>query len=147
MPQIASDKTGNYVYFGGDIESYSIFGKDTLRSVGGEDEYPFIARWQGIINNTTDIESITEPVISSIHLFPNPSNGIFTIQANSQQLLANSYLEIYNVLGAKVYSHYQISKSSNYQIDLSNQHNGIYLYRVLNENGGLIGEGKVVIAH
>lgn len=144
--QIASDKTGNYVYFGGDIESYSIFGKDTLRKVSNEDEYPFIARWQGIINNTTDLKSLPTP-LSNVRIYPNPSNGVFTLQANSYQPLSNSSIEVYNMLGAKVYSHYQITKSSNYQIDLSNQPNGIYLYRVLDENGGLIGEGKLIIAH
>ena len=147
--QIASDKTGNYVYLGGDIEIRTIFGKDTLTSVIGniDDESPFIARWQGIVNNTTGMESITEPIISSIRLFPNPSNGIFTLRTNSYQSFANSYIEVYNMLGAKVYNETLQSVQDDNRINLSNQHNGVYLYRVLNENGGLLGEGKVVIAH
>jgi hypothetical protein len=54
-------------------------------------------------------------------------------------------VEVYNVLGEKVYSNYQITKSSNYQIDLSSQPNGVYLYRVIAEDGNLAGEGKLVI--
>jgi hypothetical protein len=30
-------------------------------------------------------------------------------------------------------------------IDLSSQPNGVYFYRVLYEDGGLIGEGKLII--
>jgi len=32
-----------------------------------------------------------------------------------------------------------------YRIDLSSQPTGIYLYRVSNEDGTLLGEGKVII--
>ncbi len=31
------------------------------------------------------------------------------------------------------------------QIDLSNQPNGVYFYRVIKEDGNLVGEGKLVI--
>lgn len=83
--------------------------------------------------------------ISSISIYPNPNNGAFTLQAASYQPLANSSIEIYNMLGAQVYSNYQMTKSSNYQIDLSNQPAGVYLYRVISASGNLLGEGKIVI--
>ncbi|NNM95618.1 MAG: T9SS type A sorting domain-containing protein, partial [Bacteroidia bacterium] len=54
---------------------------------------------------------------------------------------------IYNMLGEQVYSHYQITTPSEYQIDLSSQPAGIYLYRVITETGYLIGEGKFEIIH
>ncbi len=76
-------------------------------------------------------------------IYPNPGNGVFTLQ--SSVVSGKLSVEVYNVLGEKVYSHYQITKSSNYQIDLSSQPNGIYLYRVLTEDGSLIGEGKLFI--
>ncbi len=79
-----------------------------------------------------------------LRIIPNPNNGIFQI-ASSHQLLANSRIEIYNMLGQKVYSHYQITKSSNYQIDLSNQPSGVYLYRVVSPQGENMAEGKFII--
>jgi len=80
----------------------------------------------------------------AVNVYPNPSNGVFTIQTKSEELRGKS-IEVYNVLGEKVYSNYQITKSSNYQIDLSFQPNGVYLYRILDPNGNLIGSGKEVI--
>ena len=62
----------------------------------------------------------------------------------------SSVVEVYNMLGEKVYSHYKITnpdnyRESNYQIDLSSQPNGVYLYRVITETGDLVGEGKLII--
>jgi len=51
---------------------------------------------------------------------------------------------VYNVLGEKVYSEFNIQNPT-FKIDLSNQPNGIYLYRVIKSDGSLIGEGKIVM--
>jgi len=32
-----------------------------------------------------------------------------------------------------------------YELNLSNEPNGIYFYRILQDNGNLLGEGKVII--
>lgn len=95
------------------------------------------------INTATGINNIS-PVMDRILVYPNPNSGIFTIQANNQQLLANSYIEIYNVLGEKVYSQSKINNSQ-LTINLNNQPNGVYLYRIITETGDLIGEGKIAI--
>jgi uncharacterized repeat protein (TIGR03803 family) len=82
---------------------------------------------------------------NSINVYPNPSNGVFTIQSS----VVSGQLTVYNVLGEKVYSNYRLAnpdsyRESNYQIDLSSQPNGVYLYRVISTGGALIGEGKIV---
>ena len=91
-------------------------------------------------------------VTGKINVYPNPCNGIFTIQLSAASAHADESfgqgrwsVEVYNVLGTQVYSRYQIIQSSNYQIDLSSQPAGIYFYRITAENGSLLGEGKVVI--
>lgn len=79
-----------------------------------------------------------------ITVYPNPNNGRFTIQ--SSVVSGQSSVEVYNMLGEKVYAKYQISQLSNYQVNLGNLPNGIYLYRVISsENVNLLGEGKLVI--
>lgn len=73
----------------------------------------------------------TNSVLSNISVYPNPSSGIYTIQAKGEELVGNSImLEIYNTLGEKVYSNYQITKLSNYQIDLSSQPAGVYFLKI-----------------
>ncbi len=79
-------------------------------------------------------------------IYPNPNNGIFTMQSSviSNQLS----VEIYNVLGEKVLAETlqpQTPKGALNEINLTNQPNGVYLYRVTGENGSLEGEGKVVV--
>jgi len=85
-----------------------------------------------------------------LRVYPNPNNGRFTIEVNSEKLKVNSVAEIYNSLGQKVYSSPFIPDSyrdhhSSFIIDVSGQPAGIYLYRVITEMGDLISSGKVVV--
>jgi hypothetical protein len=88
--------------------------------------------------------------LNEINIFPNPSNGKFTI--HSSVASGQSSVGIYNVLGEKIYStafstlHSQLfPEGSIWTIDLSSQPSGVYMYRVLNNAGALIGSGKLVI--
>ncbi len=78
---------------------------------------------------------------NAINIFPNPNNGKFTIE--SSVLSGASSVEIYNMLGARIYS--STMNTSITQVDLGRNAAGIYLYRVLTEKGELLGEGKFVI--
>ncbi len=81
-------------------------------------------------------------------IFPNPSNGLFTLSFSHPELVSGSHtIEIYNVTGQKVYSTLlpQTSKGTLHSIDLGNQPSGVYLYKVTDENSAIIGEGKLVI--
>jgi hypothetical protein len=148
---IVSDPSGRFIYWGGDLESFApfyIFGKDTLISNTGSGEYPFVARWLPCGDTITGISQL-ESLTGNVSLSPNPNNGIFTIQSsvNSRRLS----VEIYNMMGQKVYSaptllpHNVGGASSAFQINISTQPNGVYLYRVMDENGALIGSGKFVV--
>jgi len=77
-----------------------------------------------------------------ISVYPNPSNGVFTLSLSN--VTENCNVEIYDVLGEKIYSQLIIANSQ-LTINLSNQPNGIYLYRVIGGTGDLVGEGKVLI--
>jgi hypothetical protein len=54
-------------------------------------------------------------------------------------------IEVYNVLGARVYNRVLKQIQHGCNIDLSAQPNGVYFYRVVAENRELIGEGKLII--
>ena len=90
-------------------------------------------------------------------LYPNPNNGKFTLEVNTDSYRDDNVkvknIEVFNVLGESVLK--QTLRSAqpartgtgggDNLIDLTNQPNGVYFYRVLSEIGSLIGEGKVVV--
>ncbi len=133
--------TGN-IYITGAIMADSVIRVTAFNAFGCSDTASFVILVDTLCNQ--GIEAL-QAAGNGISIFPNPNNGIFQL-AISEQLSANNQIEIYNMLGEKVYSDYQIIKSSNYQIDLSTKPSGVYLYRVTNGAGNLLGEGKFVIA-
>jgi uncharacterized repeat protein (TIGR03803 family) len=80
---------------------------------------------------------------NEVVIYPNPNNGVFTVSIRNDQLGISNQIEIYNMLGEKIY----IGKinSATTELDLSNQAQGIYLYR-MTEQGNLVSEGKFIIA-
>jgi uncharacterized repeat protein (TIGR03803 family) len=78
-------------------------------------------------------------------IYPNPTNGQFQMQINSQLLLANSQIEIYNTLGEKVYQEtltdkgvagsYSANGTSLISINVGTLRNGIYLLQLKTKTG------------
>jgi uncharacterized repeat protein (TIGR03803 family) len=89
------------------------------------------------------VNNISASAISAT-LYPNPNNGKFTV-ALSGKYYAHSTLEIYNILGQPVYSETVNPVQSTNNVNISSQAPGVYLYRIINENGSLIADGKIVI--
>jgi len=106
----------------------------------------------GCSHDTTFIITVHTPCPSGIndiqhsnlfHVFPNPNNGIFTLESSVEN--GKSSVEIYNLLGEKVFSHKIQSSESGIRINISDQPSGVYFYRILKEDGSLLGEGKLVV--
>ncbi len=91
---------------------------------------------------TTSVDQLNDPG-NNVSVFPNPGNGKFAVKLSvvSKQWT----VEVFNVLGAKVYSSNYPLTSNSYSLDLTNQPNGIYFYRVIANTGNVLGEGKLVI--
>jgi len=87
---------------------------------------------------------LSNPTIS---VYPNPSNGKFVVTLSYAELVSASQpiIEVYNVLGAKVYSETLKQVQGDNDINLSNQPAGVYIYRVFSATGTPISEGKLVI--
>lgn len=93
-----------------------------------------------IITNTT-INEFVQPVsigteISNLnnplYVYPNPATGIFNFKTKQLEDLKINSFEVFDLLGQKVLdaTNITISSSSNFQIDLSNQPNGVYFVKV-----------------
>lgn len=80
----------------------------------------------GTVNGVDDIA-----LNNSIHISPNPSNGIFSVQQTDKIQKLN--FSITNILGEKVFE----TKTFNIktEVDISNQPNGIYFLKINSENG------------
>jgi len=100
-----------------------------------------IARWNDPLGVTPLISAT-----NSISVYPNPSTGIFNIALSHPELVSGSQtIAVYNVLGQSVYNGMLKHVQHDYEINLSSQPAGVYLYRVLAEDGSLLGEGKLII--
>lgn len=92
-----------------------------------------------------------ETSAASINVYPNPSSGAFNLVIASETKQSQCKVELYNLLGEQVYeealnqSRY-LSGQGNNTINISNQPNGIYLYKVITEAGALVGQGKLLLA-
>lgn len=134
--------------------------KDSLYIGGGfstidGDSMVHIAEWAG--GNYTDTCGSISTSVSEldtkgpgVKVYPNPSNGKFAVQLSlgSGQWSDNAQIEVYNMLGEKVYeAPLNPSKGgpSVTTLDISGQPTGIYMYRVITGTGKLVGEGKLVI--
>jgi hypothetical protein len=84
-----------------------------------------------IFKNVTFTTSIEEYGINDISVYPNPSkNGIFQLKNLSNNI---EQIKVMNALGQTIYTNRPNGTIS--QLDLSNQHPGIYFLTVTSENG------------
>ena len=81
-----------------------------------------LAGWNpttGITNGEEDLQTVS--------VYPNPSTGILNITSTTGSI---NRVEVFNMLGAKVYTINDFGKQSTDQIDLSGIHKGIYLLKI-----------------
>jgi len=77
---------------------------------------------------------------NGMEIFPNPSNGMFSIQQQSGT--KQQTIEIYNILGEKIYSTTSDTKAT-YDIDISHSPKGIYFVKL--NDGEKIQTEKIVV--
>jgi len=154
--------TGNMVTTGADTNSNGIFipsgnnwRTDTIHipAIAGVSDVMFsfenvsgngAAMYIDNINiSGTSVTSVpTISSTSSVKVYPNPTSGRFII--STSDFTTQWSVEVYNVLGEKVYSQLTIDNAQ-LTINLSSQPKGVYLYRVFTQTGSVISTGKVVL--
>jgi hypothetical protein len=95
-----------------------------------------IAKWGTITGIDQLLESNHEK------LYPNPSNGLFTIAL--QEITNHTQIEVYNAIGQNIYQ-CKLNPTTT-EVNLKSHPSGIYFYRITDESGVLIKADKIIIA-
>jgi uncharacterized repeat protein (TIGR03803 family) len=127
---------------GGPLGSLILIGNNLygMTSVGGTVFGGVIFKIDTNYVNTTSINELTVSQ-GAINVYPNPASTSFTV---SLPQAVPARLEMYNELGERVITNYELKITAS-TINVSNLPEGVYFYRVVKEDGSLIGEGKEVI--
>lgn len=78
----------------------------------------------GILNSLHQLNPV-----EGIHVFPNPSNGNFTVELNSEYLYEKYFLTVNDLTGRQIYDEI-VSAKKMHQIDLSHFAKGLYIISV-----------------
>jgi hypothetical protein len=80
-----------------------------------------------------DEEPITENTLV-VSLYPNPTTGLIYLSLDT---LPDDYffIEVYDLLGKKVFEFQGVNMYGNFSINLTDQPNGLYLVKVFTDRG------------
>lgn len=84
----------------------------------------------------------TNEAITDIAIYPNPTNGKFTIDKIGRHGEIGKF-EIYNIFGEKIYSNYKFNQGITNEIDLSAFSKGIYFVKIYDRKKILV--KKIVV--
>jgi len=127
------------------VNSFGIY--DSTLYVGGQFDTAGgipannVASWKGQPTSVNEIKSQS----ISVSVFPNPSHGTFQLRIRNDELGIKKTVEVYNVLGEKVYSSPYSIHNGEYFFDISNNPPGLYIYRIISSNGTYMASGKFVL--
>ncbi len=79
----------------------------------------------------------------NILVYPNPAKGEFEFLTENG-LFAGKSIEVYNVIGEKIFSQTLMNKNK-FLINLTSQPNGVYFYKLVSENGSIMQNGRLLI--
>jgi pimeloyl-ACP methyl ester carboxylesterase len=93
-------------------------------------------------NNTTLVETIG--TLDKTTVYPNPGNGVFTIEMEMNKIVSQYSVEVYNTIGQKINAKQQ-THNSKLRIDISTEPKGIYSYRIVTLSGEIAHTGKLLV--
>jgi hypothetical protein len=98
--------------------------------------------WEFAADTTAGINEINNHLITA-SIYPNPSNGVFQLNYDLGSI-SNAELIINDEAGKQVAIYNLLLNKSNITIDQSNLRNGVYYYKIMNNNKTL-NTGKICI--
>jgi len=145
---VGNDNTyDNFSSFQG-VVNQSIFEEQWTTDVDGDSTYYASITFEG---NTIDYSWGPEPPFTSIEeiydndlvIFPNPSNGLFTVEASYKEPFRDANVKVYSYTGRLVRAN-QTMQGSTITINLQNEPAGIYFLMV--DNGQSILTKRLVVS-
>jgi uncharacterized repeat protein (TIGR03803 family) len=130
------------------LSNNTLFG---MTDYGGYDSC-YLCGYGVIFKDSIGPLGLNEPEIeqAGINIYPDPNKGIFQLsfpmintEENGKPLIMG-VVDFYNILGKMVAS-LPCKLQGNMQVNLSNQPNGLYLYRIIDPQSNLISSGKFII--
>lgn len=92
--------------------------------------------WESPVYSASTVSVDSDPVLEeAVHIYPNPTTGIFNIQLNQSVNNGVITVELFNLLGEQVYYAQRKSSDNNFQINSSSLPNGVYMLHVKNSAG------------
>ena len=123
--EIACESGWHYAIWG--FNNGPEFNYKDLDSIYGTNYWTTV---KGLMNcGLTDIEE-NPGSLESIEVYPNPSDGKFTFEIGRGEI---NKIEIYNVLGERIYSTLLLKQQTSIEIDLSNFTKGIYFVKIYDD--------------
>ncbi len=102
-----------------------------------------VAVWGKV--NTSGMNEVAIRV-EDVLVYPNPGNGKFTFTLSHAELVSASHpiIELYDIFGKKVFVATLKQVQGDNELNISTEPSGIYFYRIVNESGRVINQGKLV---
>jgi len=72
--------------------------------------------------------------LESIAVYPNPSNGLYTISTKNHQIEA---IEVYDITGKNILKQNNFKSANEVMLDLTNASNGIYFMKISTDVGSI----------
>lgn len=105
-------------------------GGDTSKNIG---PFPNLLAAFNLVQQTLNSESFSE---SSLYVYPNPSNGIFTLVSGSNEI---DEIEVFDVTGKVIMSKEEFDLSTNkISIDIASASQGIYFLKITANNQSIV---------
>ncbi len=98
----------------------------------------------GLVKKLLSLVSVNdEPSTSALSVFPNPSASVITVVLPESE--NNAEIRIFDQAGRLVLSETTSAKAQNYQVNIENLRNGLYIVEVKNENA--TSRQKLIVKH
>ncbi len=131
---VATDKSGDLFLTGNYFSPTIDFGLTTLTNSNNTGKYGemYLTKLEDVVTGISPLNNNENFIV-----YPNPSNGKFNVECSKFKV---EQIEVYNMLGEKIYSCMNANYFSAFELNLSKECNGMYAIIIKTEQETIIGK-------